>query len=704
MNAIESSPPASRRSRSLPDVADSSPDFRTWSRPTLLSVYCFATLVSAISLAVAFVTPRWKAPGFPSYIGYGKNVEQAAFVLTVLGVSLLVIFARRMTFSFIALGWLAAVLALIKIYYSGKAMVVLLALVAATAVYFTWYDRLRDQVRMTGPDDIPRWHWWVTWVLLPVVAVWVFLIHLHPMVLDLHHQGEVITSALDLLDGGVPFRTYHWPHGLSDSGFAALLIELTGNKGLGTIVLLGGIGCVLGGAAVFLLGLGMLRQPLGALVFAALVALLPGRLIGVASSGFFPILSFFLLSIRFARSTLFAAGVLIGLGYLWRIETGVFALATVVVYLLIKVYYSERYARDGHIWQHLLDPYAAAGFFGDGLALLLGVTCSLVLTRLILGFPTAEWFRTTLVDLPLYHVDSTGFPLPLYWKPLYWKGVGVGEVSTKVIAMILMPGMLLLALGLYAITLQKAIERRLPLDTVRARFYTLVLIYSLFSLKTLMDRSDPGNVMAGTAMLLMLVLLDGLEFLERWFRRPLIVPLILASCLTSLTLFSAFRPDLLPSFALPGSDNLAVMRASLRSASTPGEMIALNSDPVAGDVLRGVKQVKDLLDAHGVGEKQFLVYHSASLLYPMLDRKLPTKYYQLGWAADPVMERELIGELERNRVRAFLHVNGIARSMPDYDVPDSYRIPHVHHFIAEKEAAGRRFETLLGTLVIRDDP
>ena len=419
----------------------------------------------------------------------------------------------------------------------------------------------------------------------------------------------------------------------------------------------------------------------------------------MASNGFFPILSFFLLSIRFARSTVFAAGLLIGLGYLWRIETGVFALATVVVYLLVKFYYTERYARDGHVWQHLLDPHAAAGFFGDGLALLLGVTCGLVLLRLTLGFPTAEWFRATLVDSPYYHADSTGFPLSLYWK-----GVGFGEVSDKVIAMIFMPGMLLLALGLYAITLQKAIERRLPLDTVRARFYTLVLIYSLFSLKTLMDRSEPGNIMAGTAMLLMLVLLDGLEFLERWFRRPLLVPLILAACLTSLTLFSAFQPDLLPSFALPGSDNLAVMRASLRSTRTADEMIAPTSDSVAGDVSRGVKQVKDLLDAHGVGEKQFLVYHSASLLYPMLDRKLPTKYYCLGWAADPVMERELIGELERNRVRAFLHVNGIARSMPYYDVPDSYRIPRVHHFIAEKEAAGRRFETLLGTLVIRDDP
>ncbi len=424
-------------------------------------------LVSAIALAVAFVPPRWKATGFPSYFGYGKNVESAAAVLAVLGVSLLVIFARRLTFSFMAIGWLATVLALIKIYYSDKAAVVLLALVAATAVYLTWYDRLRDQVKMTGLGDIPRWHRWMAWSLLPVVAVWVFLISLHPRALDLFHQGEVITSGLDLLNGGVPFRTYYWPHGLSDSGIAALLIELTGNKGQGTIMLVGGISCVLGVAAVFLLALGLMRQPLGGLLFAALVALLseqflelpsPRAGIAVASTSIFPILSFYLLSTRSARITIFGAGVLIGLGYLWRIYTGVFALATVVVYLLLKVYYTERYARDGQFWKHLLDPHAAAEFFGDGVALLLGVTCSLVLLRLTLGFPTAEWFRATLVDLPYYHADSTGMPLPVYWK-----GVGFGVLTDKLIGMILIPGVLLLALGLYAFTLHKALERRLSL-------------------------------------------------------------------------------------------------------------------------------------------------------------------------------------------------------------------------------------------------
>ena len=182
------------------------------------------------------------------------------------------------------------------------------------------------------------------------------------------------------------------------------------------------------------------------------------------------------------------------------------------------------------------------------------------------------------------------------------------------------------------------------------------------------------------------------------------MPLILAACLTSLTLFSAFRPDLLPSLCAARFGQSRGNGASLRSTSTPGEMIALASDPVAGDVLRGVEQVKDLLDAHRVGKKQLLVYHSASLLYPLLDRRSPTKYYLLGWAADPAKEQELIEELERNRVRAFLHVNGIGGSMCKYDVPDSYRVPSVHSYITDMETSGRHFETPLGSLTICDEP
>ena len=65
----------------------------------------------------------------------------------------------------------------------------------------------------------------------------------------------------------------------------------------------------------------------------------------------------------------------------------------------------------------------------------------------------------------------------------------------------------------------------------------------------------------------------------------------------------------------------------------------------------------------------------------------------------------MIRELEQNYVRAFLHVNGIASSFPLLDnVPDSYRTPLVHRYIARKEAVGQRFETALGTLTILNNP
>ena len=231
----------------------------------------------------------------------------------------------------------------------------------------------------------------------------------------------------------------------------------------------------------------------------------------------------------------------------------------------------------------------------------------------------------------------------------------------------------------------------------------MLLIYALFGLKTVMDRSVITQIVHGSTVLFMLVMVDGLEVFHWRRRRPWLVVSILVLGLATAAIVSLRRPDLLPRLRPPNLTNLEVLRASLSPTTTAAEMISQSSDPTAATIVRGVEQVKGILDANGVGQRQLLVYHGASLLYPLLDRKLPTQYYILGWAADPRMERELIGELERHRVRAFLHVNGIGRSMDDYDVPDSYRIPQVHRYIADKEASGRRFETPLGTLTILED-
>jgi hypothetical protein len=208
MSLIESPPlrPGKTRIESDPDVADQVSGGGTSSR--VLFISCFAILVTASFLAYAFVTPRWNAPGYPSYIGYGKNVEHAAFGLTLLGLTGFVLLSGRRVVSVASLFWLAVVIALVRVYYAGGvATAVLLALIAVGAVYFSWYDLLRDRRDEECTWPIPRGEWIATSILLPVVAGWIFLHGFRPVEdIDLLHDGEVISSAIDLLDGGIRFE------------------------------------------------------------------------------------------------------------------------------------------------------------------------------------------------------------------------------------------------------------------------------------------------------------------------------------------------------------------------------------------------------------------------------------------------------------------------------------------------------------------
>jgi hypothetical protein len=671
-----------------------------WSHAARICVACFAIIVTASFLAYSFVPPRWKALGFPSYHGYGKNVEQAALLLTVLSISVLVVFSRGLALSLTSVAWLSIVLALINVYYTGGvASAILLGLVAVCAGYLTWYDRLRDRAGTVGQEGLSRRDWAVSLLLLFVLGGWLFLDTFRtPETIDLHHHGEVITSALDLLNGGVPFRTFFWPHGASDTGVAAALIGLSGNQGLGTITALRAITVVLGLVALFLLVLGLMRRPLSAIVLAGLAGLAVRYPLVELTKSLFPIAAILLLSVRVNNLTLFGAGVLTGLGYLWRIETGMYGLAAIVVYMFIDCYYNRGYSRGGRVWENLVRPRAAKELVTQCTAFLLGVAGSLILVRLCAGFPTAEWFETTLVHLPRYHADSTGYPLPLVWK-----GAELPRLGAK-IALVILPGVLMLAVGLYAVTLKKAIDRRLPLAGPRDRFFTLSLIYSLFYLKTIMDRSTPSNIQQGSLLILLVVCVDGLECLLGRFRSSRGLITSLGACALLVALVGANYLGWGPRLAIPSAQNLRILRDCFRPTTTPEEIISLPPNPLAGEIWKGVKQVRDLLHGHGVGDQELVIYHSGALLYPLLGRNLPTKYYCLGWAADHQMEEELIGELERSRVRAFLHVNGVGRSLPEYDVPDSHRIPLVHQYIADKERTGTRYETLLGTLFIRTNP
>lgn len=298
-----------------------------WAQSATLFCCSVGILACACYAAFALVPPRWNAPGFPSYYGYGKNVEQAALGLTLLGVTLFVIAGGRRASWLFTFGLLAVALGLIKVYYGGSrwATTILLPLFAMIGAYFVWYDGPRDEECVTEPNEIPRWHLWITGFLVPFFAMWLFLTAFQPApTMDLHHDGEVISSAVDLVSGGVPFRSYFWPHGVSDSGVGALILTLTGNQGMGMILLLNGFNLVLGFLSLFLMALGLTRQPLSAVLIAALVSFVVTAQRVVDGRGLLPILAFLLLSVRTDRLAVFGAGALVGLSYVWRIDTGVF--------------------------------------------------------------------------------------------------------------------------------------------------------------------------------------------------------------------------------------------------------------------------------------------------------------------------------------------------------------------------------------------
>ena len=387
-----------------------------------------------------------------------------------------------------------------------------------------------------------------------------------------------------------------------------------------------------------------------------------------------------------------------GLGYLWRIDTGLFALAATGVYSLSNEITCA-------VTPRVIDRGVSSGMF-----------------ELVWASATTCWRRaqdsgaasSSCAASRAFRLRSgsgsrwsicraTTRTRPGYRCPSHYPGQGFRGEADSLLHVVGLPLVSLLALGLFGFTLLKVSERRLPADGPRDRFFVLLLTYSLLHLRTAMDRSDGYHVLHGSLLLVLLGLLDFLAYI-RQRRRPLQVFLITAGCClcVELLLSSCFLEVKGLRIAVDVPAKIDALRASLRPTKTWEEMLAPTSDQEASELMQGVEEVRRLLASQHVegGEPPTMI--SAPLLYLLLDRESPTKYYLLGWACDRRTERELIDELEQNRVRAFLAVRGIAGTLTSYDVPDSHRIPLVHQYIAAKSAEGRTFETKLGELTILD--
>jgi hypothetical protein len=679
-----------------------------WPAAFRLLLVCVGILISALLLAFAFVPARWNAPGWPSYIHYGKNIEHAGLMLALLGVSLFVIFSARVKVaSWGTLAWVLSMLAVVGIDGGGPKMIGSLVIVfLLSTLFFAWYYDLRDRAEPLPAAAPAGWQRWLAMFLMVAASGWLALTALRPVGwMDLHHHGEIIASSLDMLKGGIPYRTFFWPHGLCDTGVTALLMKLTGHQDFTVLALRYSINVALGLIAVYLLAYALIGDALYACIASLLVATVGGWTRG--GPGLFVealplIIAFLVLSRGLTRRSLLGAGFLLGAGYLWRIDLGLSALVAAALYLIVDEYYVAGYARDGQLLAHLLDRSKFWSLVRRFLLLLIGVCIPLLICRGMLGFPTREWFRTTLIDMPRYHADSTGMPFPI--------GEGLAKAAyppAPRFCQVTVPLVCLLCLGLFAFTLLKMVERKLPMDNARGRFFLLTLFFSLLCFTTALDRSDEGHLLRGTGFLAMLCLLDFFAYVRRrnGFWRATAVALV--GCLAVQLLLSTpwiwlgwFRPLSWFASTTIRQDNLDALRTCFGPARVGDDLYTGLASDCAKPVRKSAARVREILDAHGVGPRELLVYHSAPLLYPMLGRDLPTQYYCLGWATNARMERSLIADLERNHVRAFLHTSTNLGGLPFYDVPDSHRIPLVDSYINSRVAKGKHYETAFGTLTI----
>lgn len=684
---------------------------------------------AGIALA-ATISPRWRAAGLPYFDGYGKNVEAAAvagalaagaatqwFVRSRRGLAAcllaalcgLALAAWTCSPEPLVAGWprLLAVAGLATALGVGRRGGVG-AGVASLANHVDQPSQAKQgshAARKAGGGDVP--------VLVAVLAVgalagaaFAVTAGAPAMGIDVYHVGEVLSTALDLVRGGRPFKTLIWPHGASDTGLAALWILATGKVGTSPVALQWALRCGLGVVAAYVLArrlLGSRGEALAACLAAALAPLLfeqPPLGANVWALSQLGALVFVVLGFAAVTSPRhdLAAGLCFGLAYLFRIETGLYGVVAAVAVIAARnlLAAGEPLARTVKT--------AAAGV----LRLLAGAAVVLAAARLVLGWPGAEWFAYTLRDLPRYHADAVGIPLP--W-PRRNVELSPGEIDWLSLAL----ARLLLTLLLLVQALRGLLARPrslLPAEPERRAQVLFVALFAAASAKSALDRSDVNHVLHwSTLPLLAAALLAVARWRERrsWGRlRSSVAVLVMVALLD----FHGFG------FRFPSPRSAAAVAALARERwqatvehlapnppvgacvdrmFTPGESrLAANRDFIDASCA-----VETMLRSHGVS--RLMVADGAPWHYVRFRSPFPTRFFAVARAYTPPRQRELIDELRRSRPQALLLAHGYG-ALAGFDIPDAVRVPVVDAYLRGRRHGVAVTPTPLGDLFFWDEP
>ena len=696
-------------------------------RLTLAEIVVPVGVAVAAGLALAAtISPRWRAAGMPYLLGYGKNVEAAAVAgaLAAGAATQWLVRSRRG----LAAGLLVAVPGLALAVFAFPVAPLLdgwpeLLAVAGLATALG-LGRRGGRAPAEAPSEgapllaVARGFpaalldagGWATALLVGALAAaaFVFTVGPPPLTIDTYHHGEVLSTAVDLLRGGRPFATLLWPHGVHDSGLAALWILATGKVGTSPVALAWASCCALGVAAAYLVArrlLGSRAAGLAVCLVAALAPLLTDQ--GQIAAGslalyqlgelFFVVLGFVAITSR--RHDLLA-GLCFGLAYLFRVETALYgALAALAV-----IAHRDLAAAEAP-WARRVKTAA-----GAVLRLCGGIALTLAAARLVLGWPGAEWYAYTLGDLPRYHRDAMGVPLP-------WPRQGVARSPVQALWLNRILARLLLTLLLLVLALREVLERprprpRSPAASERTASLLFVAVFTAAAAKSALDRSDVGHVTQWSALpLLATACLAFAAWRERrsWTRaRSGLALVVLIALLDFGNLGFRVRALRDPAAAAAAArerwDGLVEHLAPNPPAGgcadrtfTPGESrLAANRRFIADTCA-----AEATLRAHGV--TRLVIADSASWYYVRFRMPWPTRYFAMARAYTPARQLELVRELRASRSQALLLAHGYG-ALGDFDVPDAVRIPVADAYLRGRRRGVAVTPTPLGDLFFWDEP
>ncbi|MBV8202699.1 MAG: hypothetical protein JOZ15_18945 [Acidobacteria bacterium] len=705
---------------------------------------------AGVTLA-ATISPRWRAAGGPYFQGYGKNVESAAVAgalaagaatqwlvrsrrglaagaaLAALGLALV---ALHSPVAPLLTGWpqllaVAGLATALGIGRRGRALagppVGSDAEPGRTAAERDRVDAEpgravaeRDRVdaepgRTVAERDRRDVPVPAAALLVGVLAAATFALDVGPAIgnVDTFHHGEVLSTAVDLVRGGRPFKTLLWPHGFHDTGLAALWILATGKVGTSPVALAWASCCGLGVVAMYVVVRRILGSRCEALAVCLVAALTPLLSVetqtGAGTWALYQFGELFFVAAAFAavvsrRRRCLVAGLCCGLAYIFRIETGLYG----CVAALAVIAYRDLVATA--------EPFAKAVKTAAGSVLRLAAGAALLLAgaRLVLGWPGAEWYAYTLWELPRFHRDAVGIALP--W-PHRRVDLSLAEAASLGMAL----ARLLLVLLLLVQAAREVLARRparLPAGSERAAQLLFMAVFAAAATKTALDRSDPAHLLQWTALPLLAagcLVLAGWRRRQSWGRlRSSVAAMVLVALLDFDSL--GFRIPV-PRAAAELAALLGERRHSLAEHLAPNPPAGGCADrmltpsesrlPANRDFIAGTCAVETLLRAHGID--RLFVADSAPWYYVRFRVPLPTRYIATARAYTPPRQLELIRELRASRPQALLLVHGFY-AIAGFDVPDAVRVPVLDAYLRGRRHGVAVTPTPLGDLFFWDEP